>query len=285
MLAYEAAKARAGALDFLDLLLKTRDLIRDNPEVRSSFQQRFKRIFVDEFQDTDPLQAEILLLLAAGDPAETNWRETRPVPGKLFLVGDPKQSIYRFRRADVGIYRSVYEMLQAAGAKRVTLRTSFRARPNIQRAINTAFAPVMTGDPDMLQAAYVPLEPFRSDSQEQPSVVVLPVPEPYGYRRLSNTAIEKSLPDAVGAFIDWLVNESGWKVAERPSAAKAISGADCGAGLQARRDGASRADSGAPYLPAVPPLRQLPGGHDAALRRGARSARHRPSAGGRPLVS
>ncbi len=115
--AYEAAKAKAGALDFLDLLLKTRDLIRDNAEVRSSFQQRFKRIFVDEFQDTDPLQAEILLLLAADDPAATNWRETRPVRGKLFLVGDPKQSIYRFRRADVGIYRSVYEMLQAAGAR------------------------------------------------------------------------------------------------------------------------------------------------------------------------
>jgi ATP-dependent exoDNAse (exonuclease V) beta subunit len=216
--AYEAAKAKAGSLDFLDLLLKTRDLIRDNPGVRSAFQQRFKRIFVDEFQDTDPLQAEILLLLAAGDPAATNWRETRPLSGKLFLVGDPKQSIYRFRRADVGIYRSVYETLQAAGARRVTLRTSFRARPNIQRAINAAFEPVMTGDPEMLQAAYVPLEPFRSDCEEQPSVVVLPVPEPYGYRRLSNLAIEKSLPDAVGAFIDWLIRESGWTVAERPAA-------------------------------------------------------------------
>ncbi|MGE5303583.1 MAG: UvrD-helicase domain-containing protein [Alphaproteobacteria bacterium] len=216
--AYEAAKAKAGALDFLDLLLKTRDLIRDNPGVRLSFQQRFKRIFVDEFQDTDPLQAEILLLLAAGDPVATNWRKTRPLPGKLFLVGDPKQSIYRFRRADVGIYRSVYEMLEAAGAKRVTLRTSFRARPNMQRAVNAAFEPVMTGEADALQAAYVPLEPFRSDAAEQPSVVALPVPEPYGYRRLSNVAIEKSLPDAVGAFIDWLINESGWKVAERPAA-------------------------------------------------------------------
>jgi ATP-dependent helicase/nuclease subunit A len=221
VLAYEIAKAKAGALDFVDLLLKTRDLIRDNPEVRSSFQQRFKRIFVDEFQDTDPLQAEILLLLAAGDPDKTHWRETRPLRGKLFLVGDPKQSIYRFRRADVGIYRDVYEMLQASGARRVTLRTSFRARPNIQRVINTAFEPVMTGDPEMLQAAYVPLEPFRTESEEQPSVVVLPVPEPYGYRRLSNLAIEKSLPDAVGAFIDWLINESRWKVAERPSQAKA----------------------------------------------------------------
>jgi ATP-dependent helicase/nuclease subunit A len=224
VLAYEAAKAKRGALDFLDLLLKTRDLIRDNPEVRSSFQQRFKRIFVDEFQDTDPLQAEILLLLAAENPSATNWRETRPVPGKLFLVGDPKQSIYRFRRADVGIYRGVYEMLQAAGARRVTLRTSFRARPNIQQAINAAFEPVMTGDGAGLQAAYVPLEPFRPDSEEQPSVVVLPVPEPYGYRRLANTAIEKSLPDAVGAFIDWLINESGWKVAERPAANRAGSG-------------------------------------------------------------
>jgi ATP-dependent helicase/nuclease subunit A len=219
--AYEAAKAKAGALDFLDLLLKTRDLIRDNPAVRSSFQARFKRIFVDEFQDTDPLQAEILLLLAADDPVTTNWNEIRPVPGKLFLVGDPKQSIYRFRRADVGLYRSVYEMLQRAGARRVTLGTSFRARPNIQRAINAAFARAMTGDSQMLQAAYVPLEPFRMESEEQPSVVVLPVPEPYGYRRVSNLAIEKSLPDAVGAFIDWLIHESGWKIAERPAAAKA----------------------------------------------------------------
>ena len=143
---YEQAKAKAGALDFLDLLLKARNLVRDDAEVRRSFQQRFKRLFVDEFQDTDPLQAEILLLLAADDPAVTDWRKVRPIPGKLFIVGDPKQSIYRFRRADVGIYRGVYEMLQAAGAKPVTLRTSFRARPNIQRTINASFEPVMTGD-------------------------------------------------------------------------------------------------------------------------------------------
>src|SRR5438046_10022187 len=81
------------------------------------------------------------------------------------------------------MYRGVYEMLEAGGARRVTLRTSFRARPNIQRAINAAFAPVMTGDGDMLQAAYVQLEPFRPDSAEQPSVVVLPVPEPRSEER------------------------------------------------------------------------------------------------------
>ena len=215
---YEQAKNKAGALDFLDLLLKASNLIRGNTEVRRSFQQRFKRLFVDEFQDTDPLQAEILLLLAADDPTATNWRKVRPIPGKLFIVGDPKQSIYRFRRADVGIYRLVCEMLAAAGAKPVTLRTSFRARPNIQRTINASFEPVMTGDQTSSQASYVPLEPFRTDSPEQPSVVVLPVPEPYGKQRIANTAVDASQPDAVGAFVEWLIHESNWKVAERPSA-------------------------------------------------------------------
>jgi ATP-dependent exoDNAse (exonuclease V) beta subunit len=216
---YEEAKAKAGELDFLDLLLKARNLVKDDGDVRRSFQQRFRRLFVDEFQDTDPLQAEILMLLAADDPAVANWRKVRPIPGKLFIVGDPKQSIYRFRRADVGIYGGVYEMLEAAGAKRVTLRTSFRARPNIQLAINASFEPAMTGDDNALQAGYVPLEPFRADSPEQPSVVVLPVPEPYGMQRIANTSIEESFPDAVGAFVDWLVHESNWTVAERPSSA------------------------------------------------------------------
>ena len=161
--------------------------------MRRSFQSRFQRIFVDEFQDTDPLQAEILMLLAADDSAVKEWRNVNPVPGKLFIVGDPKQSIYRFRRADVGVYRGVYEMLRAAGARQVTLQTSFRSRPNIQRVINAAFEPVMNGDADALQADYVPLQPSRSDAAGQPSVVVLPVPKPYGVRRLSNVEIEKSL--------------------------------------------------------------------------------------------
>src|SRR5262249_44628091 len=96
---YEEQKRRTGRLDFLDLLFKARDLVRDHAAVRAALQQRFTHIFIDEFQDTDPLQAEILLLLAADDPAETDWQQVAPRPGKLFLVGDPKQSIYRFRRA------------------------------------------------------------------------------------------------------------------------------------------------------------------------------------------
>ena len=110
---YEDAKKRAGVLDFIDLLLVARDLVRDRAAVRAELQQRFSHIFVDEFQDTDPLQAEILLLLAADDPAESDWRRVRPLAGKLFIVGDPKQSIYRFRRADVALYQDVKRRLLA----------------------------------------------------------------------------------------------------------------------------------------------------------------------------
>ena len=223
---YEQAKARAGALDFLDLLLKARTLLRDDDAVRRRFQRRYTHLFIDEFQDTDPLQAELLLLLAADDPAITDWRQVRPVPGKLFVVGDPKQAIYRFRRADVGTYHGAYELLERAGARRVTLRTSFRARPNLQRLVNAAFEPAMAveeapvasgGSRTHDRPGYVPLEPFRPDAPDQPSVVVLPVPEPYGKQRVANVSIDESLPDAVGAFVEWLVNESGWTVAERPS--------------------------------------------------------------------
>jgi ATP-dependent exoDNAse (exonuclease V) beta subunit len=212
---YEELKARGGALDFLDLLLKARDLLRGDEVVRRGFQSRFTHIFVDEFQDTDPLQAEILLLLASSDPAETDWRAVRPIPGRLFIVGDPKQSIYRFRRADVGIYREVCERLIAGGATGVKLTTSFRSVPQIQACINAAFEPVMNGDAFTLQASYVPLSPSRPDVRTQPSIVALPVPEPYGQRNVSAIAIEKSLPDAVGAFIEWMLAASTWKVTER----------------------------------------------------------------------
>src|SRR5262249_32679310 len=123
---YEALKRRAGCLDFLDLLLGARDLVRGNAAVRAELQRRFTHLFVDEFQATDPLQAEILLLLAADDPRADDWRRARPAPGKLFLVGDPKQSIYRFRRADVALYERVKRQLVAAGAAPLDLSVSFR---------------------------------------------------------------------------------------------------------------------------------------------------------------
>jgi ATP-dependent exoDNAse (exonuclease V) beta subunit len=193
---YEVLKAKAGQLDFLDLLIKARDLIRDEAGVRHELQQRFTHLFVDEFQDTDPLQAEILLLLAAGDPDCTDWRAVRPVPGKLFLVGDPKQSIYRFRRADVAIYEQVKKRVIGASAELLYLTTSFRAPPSIQSFVNGAFAPAMTAGPGRGQAAYVPLQPSRSEIAGQPTIVALPIPTPYGdYGKIVEWRIEESFPD------------------------------------------------------------------------------------------
>ena len=217
--AYAGLKRDAGRLDFVDLLLRARDLVRDHADVRADFQRRFTRIFVDEFQDTDPLQAEILLLLAADDPAERDWHRARPAPGKLFIVGDPKQSIYRFRRADLGVYQDVKTRLRDYGVEPVALTTSFRAVSEIQRLVNRAFAPLMTGGGQGAAAStptkYVRLSLHRGAIGDQPAIVVLPVPRPYGVRRVAASAIERSLPDAVGAFVHWLVTESGWCVTER----------------------------------------------------------------------
>jgi ATP-dependent helicase/nuclease subunit A len=218
-LRYEGLKAAAGALDFTDLLAKARDLVKTNEAVRRHLQAKFTHIFVDEFQDTDPIQAEILLLLAADDPGVNDSQDVRAVPGKLFIVGDPKQAIYRFRGTDVATYWRVSRQLQARGGRVLQLTTSYRSVPPIQRLVNDAFCEEMAADERSLQAGYVPLAPFRLAEDSQPAIVALPVPKPYarnGPQRASAKAIEESLPDAVGAFIAWLVDEKhGWTVSER----------------------------------------------------------------------
>ncbi|MEZ4310613.1 MAG: UvrD-helicase domain-containing protein [Polyangiaceae bacterium] len=213
---YERLKRRAGRLDFLDLLLYTRDLLRSNQGVREELSERFSHLFIDEFQDTDPLQAEILLLLAADDPTVSRREDVRPRPGKLFVVGDPKQSIYRFRRADVAFYSDVKRQLVASGAEVLYLSTSFRSAPSIQRAVNAAFAPLMRGD-SLSQARYVPLHPFRADPPARPAVVALPVPKPYSdYGKITYFRIEESAPEAVAAMVAHLIEPgSGWTVSER----------------------------------------------------------------------
>ena len=112
---YNQRKRRQGKLDFVDLLVCARDLVKNQQPVREYLQNRFSHLFIDEFQDTDPLQAEILLLLAADDPAESDWLKIRPVAGKLFVVGDPKQSIYKFRRADILLYRQIRDAMVERG--------------------------------------------------------------------------------------------------------------------------------------------------------------------------
>ena len=212
--AYQTDKGRAGRLDFRDLLAKTRDLVRDHDDVRNELQARLSHLLVDEFQDTDPVQAEILLLLASNDGRERDASKVEVTPGKLFVVGDPKQSIYRFRRADVALYEAVKQRLVANGAKLVHLTTSFRGAPSIQRAIDAAFEPLMTGEGG--QARYVGLSPFQPEPPDHPTLIALPAPRPYSEKtgKLSGYYASDSLADAVGAWIDWVVRKSGWTVAE-----------------------------------------------------------------------
>ncbi|MCS7026647.1 MAG: UvrD-helicase domain-containing protein [Bryobacteraceae bacterium] len=216
VLRYEQQKQRAGQLDFLDLLLLTRNLLRDNQEVRNYFQQRFSCLLVDEFQDVDPLQAEILLLLCCEDPEVSDWKAVKPAPGKLFLVGDPKQSIYKFRRADVQLYQKLRELLSGRGVATVQLRRSFRSVASIQECVNAAFAHEFKADLTSAQVSYVPLEKSREDLPGQPAVIALPAPRPYGRNeRLAKSAIQACLPETVAGFIDWLLHKSNWRVGER----------------------------------------------------------------------
>ena len=209
---YEEQKQRSGKLDFVDLLVKVRDLVRGNEEVRCHLQQRFTHFFIDEFQDTDPVQAEILLLLSADDPKQSDWRLAVPKPGKLFIVGDPKQSIYKFRRADVLLYQEVRERLRSRGVRLVYMSVSHRAVEPIQDCVNAAFEPEMAESTERGQPGYVPLEGNQEPVAAQPLGDRLPAPRPWSSRGITKTAIDRCLPDTVAAFVEWLVNESGWKV-------------------------------------------------------------------------
>ena len=223
---YERRKQESGALDFLDLLIKARDLVCHNAEVRSEFRARFQVILVDEFQDTDPLQSDLLLCLAGTDEGPLR-------PGALFVVGDPKQSIYRFRRADVGAYHRITADLEKNKATAVTLQTSFRSVPALQHFVNAAFRDEMNGDPETLQADYVPLLAHRPAVPEQPAIVALPVAYPYGKSmygppQVTQTALNEAQPGAVGAFVAWMLSpDCAWTVGDGDRRRKIVASDIC----------------------------------------------------------
>lgn len=129
-----------GRIRFDGLLIRVRDLLRDHPMVREQLKRTYAAIMVDEFQDTDPVQYEILLFLSEC-PQEYGrfWRDIQLVPGKLFIVGDPKQSIYAFRRADIEAFDQVVEKVTHDGGIVCTLLTNFRSDGAILEAINAVF--------------------------------------------------------------------------------------------------------------------------------------------------
>ena len=192
-----AGRRRQGRLSFQDLLLYARDVLQKEPRVRRYFRDRYRFLLVDEFQDTDPLQAEIVMLLAArNDPAD--WREAELQPGRLFLVGDPKQSIYRFRRADIDTYAEIEDIFRAAdaaepGSARVdALQTNFRSRPDLVAWHNDVFGTVITPNPDFphAQPSYQPLVAHRQDAG--PSVITLRPNTGAGWRSVGDARREEA---------------------------------------------------------------------------------------------
>ena len=155
--AFSEYRIQTGKLEFQDLLFLSARLLRSDPKMRRYFGERYRRLLVDEFQDTDPLQAEIVLLLASEPPTESEgkdtevyrdgegarsmdveWRSVEPRPGALFVVGDSKQSIYRFRRADIQLYDFVKERFKDFGSV-IQLTANFRSSPAIGDFVNKVF--------------------------------------------------------------------------------------------------------------------------------------------------
>ena len=224
---YEEAKSAAALADFQDLLLKARDVLATSPAVRRYFQAKFDFILVDEFQDTDPLQAELVCLLAADevlasapesasprpkpqDPRPLDWRSVNLAPGKLFIVGDPKQSIYRFRRADLQVYEAVKALVLRCGGDVLPLTTNFRTVPSIIGFVNERFTQVFAqpGDPEP-----IPLQAHRDEVGPKAARAIaltvpperLPADETMGARR-------EVVAETIAAFIDHVTRVKPWSI-------------------------------------------------------------------------
>jgi ATP-dependent helicase/nuclease subunit A len=170
-------RRRANTLNYGDLLQLAARVLRGNADVRRALQGKYRWLFVDEFQDTDPVQAEIIFLLAgehpglpaAGPPISAaepvDWRSIPLRPGGLFVVGDPKQSIYRFRRADIDIYNVVRDRLTDPRSGQVlSLTTNFRSEPALCEWANDVFRQQFPSEPTAYSPKFAPLDVYRGKS-------------------------------------------------------------------------------------------------------------------------
>ena len=212
----------AGRLDFHDLLVLARSLLRDpvnGPTVRARLHARYQRLLLDEFQDTDPIQIELAVRIAAADPADAAagtepWDAVGVAAGHLFVVGDPKQSIYRFRRADIATFLKAEQRFGPDGGGVVELTTNFRTGQAVIRWVNHVFAHLMAEPPDVdvptpSQPEYRPLNAVRPAPPAGPSVSVLgPAAHP---PRTPADELRAAEAGDVAAVVSRAVDE-GWSV-------------------------------------------------------------------------
>jgi ATP-dependent exoDNAse (exonuclease V) beta subunit len=180
-----AERRSVGELEFHDLLVLARELLREaehGPRVRARLRAKYQHLLLDEFQDTDPIQLEIAALLATtadGELRGRDWDALPLAPGSVFVVGDPKQSIYRFRRADIAMFLAAQQRLVPADG-RLTLHANFRSSPDVVGFVNDVFARLIQAKPDA-QPSYQPLDGVRPPSPADAGAsVTLVGTEPHG---------------------------------------------------------------------------------------------------------
>jgi ATP-dependent helicase/nuclease subunit A len=205
---YEVQRKSAGRADFDDLLFWARDLLSDSQPARRYFRRRFRAVLIDEFQDTDPVQTELALLLTS-DEEPKEWSELAPAPGRLMVVGDPKQSIYRFRRADIAVYDAVKEGALAGAVDRIS--TNFRSNPQLLAALNHAFDQIFVAEP-RVQPANVALEvpPGAAGAQRPPVLLAVGDVDP----KAGASAVREAEASLIAGMLH-TARRDGWQVRDR----------------------------------------------------------------------
>lgn len=155
-------------ISYAQSILLARDLVQKDLTVRKELKKRYKSLMIDEFQDTDVAQGQLLLFLAEEENSfAKHWQDIVLEQGKLFIVGDPKQSIYRFRGANISAYQKFLELMQKQKARTCFLTVNFRSQGKIIDFVNHWGARAIKEYP-LIQPPYIPLQIGREISLEKP---------------------------------------------------------------------------------------------------------------------
>ena len=222
VLAAAQQRRAEGGLEFHDLLVLAREMLRTNDEARMALHERYTHLLLDEFQDTDPIQIELALRIAAATSAGSErWQDLEVDGGRLFFVGDPKQSIYRFRRADIGLFLEARERFGPNGTY-AKLTTNFRTVEPILDWVNVLFTQLMGLGVSDRQPAYERLVAYRSaDSGADHRPVLLGGPHPDPKVRAAELR-ELEAADVTAVLTDIVARPDAWPVGDRNEAGEAV---------------------------------------------------------------
>ena len=227
---YKQQKKSIMVVNFEDLLVLTRNVLRDYPQIRKRVRDKYKFLYIDEYQDTDPIQTEILFYLNGEcEDEDTPWNKRKLIAGSTFIVGDPKQSIYRFRGADITLYNNVREIFASdVDSELVVLKRNYRTQSQIVEWVEDRFKLKEEEADEILmsdngskkfllnteithQANFYGMDAVKHDSDLEEDNVLKGV---YGFKASDATKIEANVVDEslwIAKFIEKTVNE-GYKI-------------------------------------------------------------------------